>query len=274
MILPFNRFSRACTPWRARSRTRQARRELRRQRIRAAARLRLEPTAGPPHRPAQSEVSDGVRDLGLEVAEQFRKKATSPGSWRRRLLLPRVVVGSAALASFPARARWWRGADGRSDEREHSGLEMRLVAVCQRVQRSAEKDREPVDGGPRRVLNVRPASGREDSGLDEVVDSRSQMVERSRLVGPFTRRVMVSGRECRVEEARFPPCELEIGLADGPEPESGACRCVRPRTYLAHRGWPCVERARGPLRRGPPRGAHRGLRNAGRPCWERRRPCA
>jgi hypothetical protein len=125
-------------------------------------------------------------------------------------------------------------ADGRPDEREHLGLEVHLVALCQRAQGSAEEDRESVDGGPRRVLDVRATSGRHDSGFNEVVESRLQMVERSRLVGSFTGRVIVGGRECGVEKAWFLACELDIGLADGPEPESGACRCVRPRTYLAH----------------------------------------
>jgi hypothetical protein len=46
--------------------------------------------------------------------------------------------------------------------------------------------------------------------------------------------MIVGGRERRVEEARFKACELEIGLADRAEPESGACRCVRACTYLAH----------------------------------------
>ena len=46
--------------------------------------------------------------------------------------------------------------------------------------------------------------------------------------------MMVGGRECGVEEAWFLACELEIGLADRPEPESGARRRARPGTYLAH----------------------------------------
>jgi len=125
-------------------------------------------------------------------------------------------------------------ADGRADEREHLGLEVRLVALCQRAQGSAEEDGESMDGRPRRVLDVWATSGRQDSGFNEVVESRLQMVERCRLVDVLTGRVIAGGRECGVEEAWFLACELEIGLADGPESEPGACRCVRPGTYLVH----------------------------------------
>jgi len=91
-----------------------------------------------------------------------------------------------------------------------------------------------MDGGPRRVFDVRATSGRQDSGVNEVVEGGLQMVERSRLVGSLTGRMMVGGRECGVEEAWFLACEVEVRPADGLEPESGACRCVRPGTYLAH----------------------------------------
>jgi hypothetical protein len=60
------------------------------------------------------------------------------------------------------------------------------------------------------------------------------MLERSRLVDFLTGRVIVGGRECRVEEARLGACELKVGPTDRPEPESGARRCVWPATYLAH----------------------------------------
>ena len=75
-------------------------------------------------------------------------------------------------------------------------------------------------------------AGAEDSGSDEVVEGRLQKVERSRLVGSGPR--VIGGRERGVEEAWFGAGELEIGMADRPEPESGACRCVRPRADLAH----------------------------------------
>ncbi len=45
---------------------------------------------------------------------------------------------------------------------------------------------------------------------------------------------MVGRRECGVEEARLCASEVEVRGADSLEPESGACRCVRPRTDLAH----------------------------------------
>ena len=88
-----------------------------------------------------------------------------------------------------------------------------------------------MDAGPDRVLDVRAASGHLDSGFDEVVEGRLQMVERSWLV---TGRMLVRGRECGVEETGFLACEREIRLADGPEPESRAGRRVRPRAYVAH----------------------------------------
>jgi hypothetical protein len=46
--------------------------------------------------------------------------------------------------------------------------------------------------------------------------------------------MMVGRRECGVEEAWLCASEVEVRRAYGLEPESGACRCVRPRTYLAH----------------------------------------
>jgi hypothetical protein len=45
---------------------------------------------------------------------------------------------------------------------------------------------------------------------------------------------MVGRRECGVEEAGLCASEVEVGRADSLESESGACRCVRPCTYLAH----------------------------------------
>src|SRR3954451_6512777 len=91
-----------------------------------------------------------------------------------------------------------------------------------------------MDARPSRGLDVRATSGRQDSGVNEVVEGRLQMVQRPRLVGSRTGLLMVGGRKCGVEEAWFLAWELEIGFADRPEPESGACRCVGPSTYLAH----------------------------------------
>jgi tetracycline repressor-like protein len=90
-----------------------------------------------------------------------------------------------------------------------------------------------MDAGPDRVLDVRAASGPEDSGIDEVVEARLQKVQRRRLVGFQTSRVI---GECErgVKEAWFGAGELEIGMADRSEPERGACRCVRPCADLAH----------------------------------------
>ena len=45
---------------------------------------------------------------------------------------------------------------------------------------------------------------------------------------------MVGRRESGVEEARLCTSEVEVRRADSLEPESGACRCVRPCTDLAH----------------------------------------
>ena len=45
---------------------------------------------------------------------------------------------------------------------------------------------------------------------------------------------MVGGRERSVEEAWLGARELEVGLADRPEPQPGACRRVRARAYLAY----------------------------------------
>ncbi len=46
--------------------------------------------------------------------------------------------------------------------------------------------------------------------------------------------MMLRGCECRVEEAWLHAGEVEVRGADRLEPESRACRSVRPRTYLAH----------------------------------------
>jgi hypothetical protein len=125
-------------------------------------------------------------------------------------------------------------AQGCPDEGERLGDESRLLALCQRAQGATEEDREPMDAGPRRVLDVGATSGRQNPGVNEVVEGRLQMVERSRLVGSLTGLRMVGGRECGVEEAGLRAGKVKVCVADGPEPASRACRCVRPRTYLAH----------------------------------------
>ena len=56
-----------------------------------------------------------------------------------------------------------------------------------------------MDAGPDRVLDVRATSGPEDSGTDEVVEARLQEVERRRLVGLRTSRV-IGECESGVEE--------------------------------------------------------------------------
>jgi hypothetical protein len=73
------------------------------------------------------------------------------------------------------------------------GLEAHLLALCQRPEGSVEEDRESVDAGPRRVLDVRATGGRQDSSFDEVVEGRLQMVKRPRLAGFVTGRMIVGG---------------------------------------------------------------------------------
>src|SRR5919197_5966813 len=90
-----------------------------------------------------------------------------------------------------------------------------------------------MNAGPDRVLDVRATSGPEDSGADEVVEAGLQKLERRSLAG-FRTAGVVGHCERGVEEAWFRACELEIGLADRSEPESGTGRRVRPRTHLAH----------------------------------------
>ena len=46
--------------------------------------------------------------------------------------------------------------------------------------------------------------------------------------------MVVSRRECGVEEARLCAGEVKVGFADGPEPESRAYRCPRSRAHLTH----------------------------------------
>src|SRR3954451_18326475 len=104
-------------------------------------------------------------------------------------------------------------ADGRPDERERFGFESGLLAFPWRLQRSAQQAGEPVDAGPDRVLEVRATVRGEESGANEVVESRLQMAQRCRLVGLRTGR-MVGGRERSVEQARLGSRELEIGLSD------------------------------------------------------------
>src|SRR4051794_22388667 len=60
------------------------------------------------------------------------------------------------------------------------------------------------------------------------------MLEWPWLIGRPTRRRMVGGRKCGVEEAWLGARELEVGVADRSEPKPGACRRVRPRPYLAY----------------------------------------
>jgi hypothetical protein len=125
-------------------------------------------------------------------------------------------------------------ARGRRDEREQLRLKVRLLALWEGAEGSAQEDRESMDASPRGVLNVRAASGRQDSGVDEVVEGGSQIVERSGCVGSLIGRGMLGGRERGLEEAWLLTREREIGLADRAKPEPGACRRVWPRTYLAY----------------------------------------
>jgi hypothetical protein len=81
-----------------------------------------------------------------------------------------------------------------------------------------------MDGRPDRVLDVRATSGLEGSGTNEVVEGGPQEVERRSCTSS-----VIGECERRVEEAGFGAGELEIGAADGSEPEPGARRCVRSR---------------------------------------------
>ena len=90
-----------------------------------------------------------------------------------------------------------------------------------------------MDAGPDRILEVRATSGPDGSGTDEVVEAGLQKLERRRLVGFLTAGV-VGDCERGVEQAWFGACELEIGLTDRSQPESGTRRRVRPWTHLAH----------------------------------------
>jgi hypothetical protein len=65
-------------------------------------------------------------------------------------------------------------------------FDARLLALGQWPQGSAEEDRESMDAGPDRVLDVRATSGPEDSGADEVVEAGLQELERRRLGGFWT----------------------------------------------------------------------------------------
>jgi hypothetical protein len=91
-----------------------------------------------------------------------------------------------------------------------------------------------MDAGPDRVLDVRPTARGEDSSADEIVEGRLQMVQRCRLVGFLTRTIVGGRRERGVEEAWFGSRELQVGLANRPEAESGAGRRVWPGAHLAH----------------------------------------
>jgi hypothetical protein len=75
------------------------------------------------------------------------------------------------------------------------GLEAHLLALCQRSEGSVEEDRESVDAGPRRVLDVRATGGRQDSSFDEVVEGRLQT-----NTGSTLRRV---ASLCRAVASRF-----------------------------------------------------------------------
>ena len=90
-----------------------------------------------------------------------------------------------------------------------------------------------MDGGPRWVFDVWSAGRLQDSGLDEVVECGLEVFQWLSLSAGVPGR-LVSCRECGVEEAWLCAGEAEVCLADGLEPELGACRCVRPRPDLAH----------------------------------------
>jgi hypothetical protein len=71
-----------------------------------------------------------------------------------------------------------------------------------------------VDGGPRWVFDIGTAGRLQDPGLDQIVEGRVQLSERSRLVGSLTGR-MVGRCVCGVEEAWLGAGKLEVGGADG-----------------------------------------------------------
>ena len=58
-----------------------------------------------------------------------------------------------------------------------------------------------MDGCPRGVFDVRAADGVQESCRDEVVEGGVELIEWPSLVGSCTGRVVISRRECGVEEA-------------------------------------------------------------------------